>query len=70
MIGGPLNWKRLDDRKASKIGFAQEFDCYPSENWPEITAWMVEHIQRFEAAFRARIQHLAPELRAARIEAS
>lgn len=66
-FGAPLDWQRLDDRKACRIAYAQAFDCYPSENWPEITAWMIEHIRRLETAFREPLHRLAPELRAGRI---
>lgn len=69
-FGAPLDWQRLDDRKACKIGYSQAFDCYPTENWPEITAWMVEHIRRFEAALRAPLQSLGQKLRTTRIEGS
>lgn len=69
-FGARLDWQRLDDRKACRIAYAKAFDCYPSENWPEITAWMIEHIRRLEAAFRAPLHRLAPELKAGRLGAT
>lgn len=68
-FGAPLNWQRLDGGKASKIGFAQPFDGYDRENWPEITGWMAEHLRRFDAASRAPLQALNVSLRTAAIEA-
>lgn len=67
VFGESLDWQRMDDRKACRIAYTEAFDCYPSENWPTITAWMLEHIRRLEAAFRAPLQRLAPELKAARM---
>lgn len=69
-FGTPLNWQRLDGSQASRIGFAQDFDCYASEQWQEITAWMVEHLRRFDAALRGPLQALAPELKTRRFGAS
>lgn len=66
MVGAPLNWQRLDSGQASRVGFAQGSDCYGSEHWQEIIAWMVKLFRRFDAAFRGPLQVLAPELRPGR----
>jgi hypothetical protein len=69
-FGAPLVWKRLDHRKASRIECSKAFDGSASENWPEIIAWMVEHIRRLEGAFSGHLQRLNQELRTARIGAA
>jgi hypothetical protein len=60
-FGAPLSWRRMDDKKASIVGYAKSFDGHNRESWPEMTAWLVEHIQRMEKLFNPQI----PSLRSA-----
>lgn len=62
-FGAPMEWKRLDQKKSSRIEYAKEFDCYQPENWPEIIRWMIEHIQRLEAAFGGPLKKLGRSMR-------
>lgn len=50
-FGAELTWMRLDDRKSSRISYGHPFDGTDIEQWPEIAAWLVAHIQRLEKAF-------------------
>jgi hypothetical protein len=62
-FGAPLDWKRLDEKKSSRVEFGKEFDCYQRENWPEIIRWMIEHLQRLEAAFSGPLNRLGRSMR-------
>ena len=35
-FGGPLEWRRMEDRKSSRIDLSRSFDSYNKEVWPEI----------------------------------
>ncbi|MEQ1618916.1 MAG: DUF4268 domain-containing protein [Terricaulis sp.] len=62
-FGAPLSWKRLDDKKSSRIEYAKPFDGYNQENWPEMIRWHVEHIRKFENAVRKPLQNVVALLR-------
>jgi hypothetical protein len=55
-FGGPLEWNRMDTSRASAISFSASFDGRESSEWPAMTAWLVEHIQRLEAAVKGPLQ--------------
>ncbi|WP_346294335.1 DUF4268 domain-containing protein [Sphaerothrix gracilis] len=50
-FGNPLDWRRMDDRKASRIIFAKPFDGYDRSNWPDMIEWLSVHVRRLETAF-------------------
>jgi hypothetical protein len=58
-----MEWRRMDDNKVSLIVFAKPFDGYSRETWPEMIAWLVEHIRRLEDAFEPQIADLRQALR-------
>lgn len=62
-FGAPLDWRRMDDKKASRIIFAQTFDGYDRESWPAMIAWLSSHIRKLEAAFREPLARLNPQIR-------
>jgi hypothetical protein len=62
-FGAPMIWRRLDDKKSSRIEYGNEFDCYQRENWPEIIRWMIEHVQRLEGAFGGPLNKLGRSMR-------
>lgn len=62
-FGAQLEWRRMDDKKASRVVYAQPFDGFNRESWPEMTAWLCEHIQRLEAAFSEPLARLTRQLR-------
>lgn len=49
-MGAPLEWKRLDHKKSSRIEAAKEFDSYSPDNWDEIIGWMIENLRRLHQA--------------------
>lgn len=61
--GEPLSWRRMDNNKVSIIEFTKPFNGHARENWPEMIAWLVEHIQRLEMAFDPQIKLLRAVLR-------
>jgi len=63
MFGLPLEWRRMDDNKVSAIEFAKVFEGYNRENWPEMIAWLVDHIRKLENAFKPQISDLRQTLR-------
>lgn len=62
-FGAPLEWLRLDEKKAAGIRFRKEFDGYDPKNWPEMIAWLTEHVKRLERAFSSRLSVLGKELK-------
>lgn len=50
-FGHTLEWRRMDDKKQSRIVYAQAFDGYDKESWPDMLAWLSRHIRRLAAAF-------------------
>ncbi len=57
-FGAKLNWRRMDDNKASRIVYAQSFDGFNREAWPEMIGWLATHIQKLEAAFSEPLSRL------------
>lgn len=62
-FGAELNWLRLDDKKSSRISYGQAFDGSDQEKWPEISAWLVAHIQRLEKAFAPALAQVRSEMK-------
>jgi len=62
-FGGELDWRRMDDKKASRILFSQPFDGFNKESWPEMIDWLAEHIVKLEAAFSAPLAQLNEPLK-------
>ncbi|MGB4114649.1 MAG: DUF4268 domain-containing protein [Yoonia sp.] len=57
-FGAELDWRRMDDKKASRIVYAQPFDGFSREAWPEMIGWLAAHIQKLEAAFSEPLSRL------------
>lgn len=57
-FGSGLQWRRMDDKRASLIVFQAPFDGFDSESWPAMIEWLVEHLRRLEAAFKPEINDL------------
>jgi hypothetical protein len=62
-FGDVLHWERLDNRKASRVKYSQAFDGYNRDNWPEMIAWLVEHIVKLERAFKKPLTEINKELK-------
>lgn len=50
-FGHPMEWRRMDDKKQSRIVYAKDFDGYDRDSWPEMLDWLSEHIRKLEIAF-------------------
>lgn len=44
-FGHPLDWRRMEDKKQSRIVYARDFDGYNKDTWPEMVAWLSDHIR-------------------------
>ncbi len=62
-FGNELRWRRMDERKASRINYSCSFDSYDEKNWPRMTEWMCEHIVRLVETFSEPLNHLNLELK-------
>ena len=62
-FGDSLNWLRMDDRKASRIVFARDFDGFDESNWPDMVAWLCEHVVCLEQAFSEPLARLSREIK-------
>lgn len=62
-FGAELAWRRMDDKKASRIVYAQPFDGFNQEAWPEMIGWHAAHIQKLEVAFSEPLARLNPQVR-------
>ena len=62
-FGEPLSWRRMDDKKVSIVEFSKPFEGHVRENWPEMTAWLVQNVQRFEKVFDKEVPALRTVLR-------
>ena len=62
-FGDGFEWLRMDDKKASRIVFSSPFDGFNESIWPEMVAWLCDHIVRLEAAFSEPLARLNRELK-------
>ncbi|UWR67322.1 DUF4268 domain-containing protein [Phaeobacter inhibens] len=62
-FGAELDWRRMDDKKASRIVYAQPFEGFNREAWPEMIGWLAAHIQKLEAAFSEPLARLNRQVR-------
>ena len=54
LYGGKLNWRRMDDKKASYVECAEPFDGHNRDCWPQMVDWLVEHVRRMERTFQGQ----------------
>jgi len=47
-----LTWEPLNEKKACRIKFAEDFDGYNEENWPEMIDWIYKNMSRLEQVFK------------------
>lgn len=60
--GAPLTWKRLDNKKSSRIEAAKQFDSYDTAQWDEIIAWMIENLRHLHGALDSPLKKAASSL--------
>ena len=62
-FGAELDWRRMDDKKASRIVFAKPFDGFDRSEWPQMITWLSEHIQKLETSFSEPLARLNRQVR-------
>ncbi|PLX37894.1 MAG: hypothetical protein C0606_06455 [Hyphomicrobiales bacterium] len=54
LFGVPLNWRRMDEKKASRIEAEYQCDGFNSDVWPEIIEWAADASDRLEEAIHEK----------------
>ncbi len=67
-FGAELEWRRMDENKASKVQFAKPFDGSDPDCWPEMFAWYIQHLPSFEKAFTNRLKKVGQALKSADLD--
>ncbi|AQS84620.1 hypothetical protein A0U92_07310 [Acetobacter aceti] len=67
-LGAKLEWKRLSDKKSSRIVLAHPYDGYDKSNWPAMVDWMAEEIQKFQTVFRPYLEKYGQEIKSIQFE--
>ena len=62
VVGEPMEWRRIDDKKVSMMVCKTPVQGYSKENWPETINWLVEHYQKMDAAFSEPVRALAAKI--------
>jgi hypothetical protein len=58
-IGAVLDWQELPNRQASRVAlFKDDVDTTNEADWPSQHAWIADHLQKFDKAFRQRVKNL------------
>jgi hypothetical protein len=56
-FGHTLDWRRMDDKKSSRVVYAREFDGDDEESWPEMIAWLSDHMKDLVASVQGPLKH-------------
>ncbi len=62
-FGDSLVWLPLPNKKACRIQYGSAVDGYNKANWPEMIAWLVEHMTRLEKALSSPLQDIRAQIR-------
>lgn len=59
-VGSPLNWQRMEGKRAARIGYSQKVGGYrsPEDQWPEIQDAVIDSMNKLEKALRPFIKQL------------
>jgi hypothetical protein len=52
VIGAPLEWREMPDKKASRIVLFNSVDPYDEATWPQQFVWLRNNLEKFDLAFR------------------
>ena len=55
-FGHEITWDRLDLKKSSRLKYSKKIDGYDEANWPEMVAWLAEHLIKLEKAIAPHIK--------------
>ncbi|MEF1290086.1 DUF4268 domain-containing protein [Vibrio sp. M260118] len=67
-FGSPIDWQRLDGKKACRIKVSKAFDGYNREYWPEIIEWLIQNMTEFELAFKSALLEVNRQLKSTSFE--
>jgi hypothetical protein len=59
-----LEWRRLDDKKASIIQIEKSFDGFNKKVWDESSDFLVDTMIRLEKAIKPHLQSINTKLKA------
>ena len=57
-IGTKLEWRNNPQHQEKSVRLWRECDARNEKQWDELHKWMFNHLEKFNAAFRSRIQRL------------
>jgi hypothetical protein len=63
IFGRPIDWRRIEGKKACRIACCQNFDSFDRENWPEMIQWMTAYVPKLEKAFGPLISKISARMR-------
>jgi Domain of unknown function (DUF4268) len=52
IIGAPLEWREMADKKASRIVLFNSTNPYDETAWPQQFSWLQTYLEKFDQAFR------------------
>lgn len=62
-LGKPVIWKRLDDKKSSRLEVEKEFDSFDRDNWPEIIKYLKNEMIQFSKVLKPRVLKISQKLK-------
>ena len=62
-FGAEFQWHRLNDKKVSRICYAQPFEGFNEDNWPTMIEWLCDHFVKLDGAFTEPLARLNQQLR-------
>ena len=66
-FGAEMDWRRMEDKKSSRIQFSKSFDGFNRESWPEMIRWLGVHVEKLETAFAAPLSELNNRLKSGEV---
>jgi len=62
-FGKPLEWERLDDRRASRVKIEQSGNVFEKEQWNEMVSFMTEAMCKLESALKEPVNSIGSVLK-------
>lgn len=63
-----LEWKRLDNKKSSKISISHQFDGFDKKNWPKIAEWMADIVAKIKNVMQPFLEKYGKEIKSVQFE--
>ncbi len=68
-FGAELNWERMDDRKSSRLSYSLAgVNYFVKEEWPTVISFLIENINKLEAATKVYLPAMKQLLNTADVE--